>query len=125
MTDITQAKKPYQDIIKENAFLCISIVLLVLPWIMQFLSAIIDIPGQADGWITYPLFYWVSMACLIVSIVQRKLSGALPYKFINVIGVFIIQAFFGFHPLTPYPLILIIIFTIVYKLTIDRPKHQE
>lgn len=119
MTDTTQTKKNFRNIIRENTFLAVSLALLVLPWIMQIFSAIINIPEPTNGWITYPLFYWVSMACLIVGIIRRKLSGALPYKFINVIGIFFIQAFFGFHPLTPYPIILIITFTVGYKLLIE------
>ena len=86
------------------------------------------LPGQPPDffseyipvWAMYPPLWWFSSLLLIAAIITKKLKKEKPYPFSGVVILFFIQVFFGFHPLTPYPLILVLAFTAFYHLYILR-----
>lgn len=112
-----------KDKVKQNFGLLLSMVAFTCPWILEITLSNYGPPALFDttgNWSLYPPFYWLSMLLLIVGVIYRRIIKVRPYKFSLVILLFSLQAFIGFHPLTPYPFFSIIAFSIGYKIFIER-----
>jgi hypothetical protein len=111
----------------QHIFIVLSVLLLGVPWVLQFCTD--ARPPQLfhmvyGDWITVPVFYWVSMGLLCIGICYKMVKKEKPYRFRDVLVLFFIQVFLGFNLLTPYPLILIVVFSVVYKLIVERKGRQ-
>lgn len=68
---------------------------------------------------------WFSTLLLLAAIITKKIRNETPYPFGKIVILFFIQVFFGFHPLTPSPFILILAFTVFYQFYILKRKKSN
>lgn len=117
-----------KDKITQNLGLLLSAVALACPWILEITLSGYSPPALFDttgNWALYPPFYWLSMLLLIAGVIHRRILKVRPYKFAWLILLFSLQAFLGFHPLTPYPFFSIIVFAIGYKVFVERWNKKK
>jgi uncharacterized membrane protein YhaH (DUF805 family) len=69
--------------------------------------------------------WWLSTLLLVAAIITKKLRNETPYPFSKILILFFIQVFFGFHPLTPLPFILILAFTGFYQFYILKKSSSN
>ena len=67
----------------------------------------------------------MSAILFIAAIVIKKIRKERPYPFIPAVLFFFIQTFFAFGPLTPFPMLFILLFTGFYRLFILEKSEDK
>jgi len=100
----------------SSIFLAFSIVVTL---IAPFVENVVPELFFDNGLYCHPL-WCLSTLLLLTAIICKKIRKEAPYPFSRIEILFFIQVFFGFHPLTPTPLILVLAFTFFYQCYILR-----